>query len=122
MKFTTEHVLTCFVRGLVYCDLDLTKLKLKRGDQLTLVPEPNNEHDSEAIAIYHGKTKLGYIPRDQTGEVHDLVNTYNSEVAFRCVVKQFAPSNATHRMILVDITARIPEAIPQLSGRPLPVY
>lgn len=38
---------------------------LKRGAELTPVAEPENPHDPEAVAVYHGGQHMGYVPRDQ---------------------------------------------------------
>lgn len=47
--------------------------KLKERDRLQLVPEPQNDYDDKAIAVYHGTDKLGYIYR---GKVQDIVNEF----------------------------------------------
>ncbi len=36
---------------------------LKPGDALTLVRDPTNKFDKNAIAVYVGADKVGYIPR-----------------------------------------------------------
>lgn len=36
------------------------------GDKLTLKPEPTNEHDKNAIAVYKGEHHIGYVPRRLT--------------------------------------------------------
>lgn len=42
---------------------------------VNLVPEPENEHDPGAVAVYIGQVHVGYIARAQTDEVHRwLVN------------------------------------------------
>lgn len=57
------------VAGLVY-RTDRNRVEsIKSGDKLTLVREPKNTHDPEAIAVYHQiassePTHIGYIPRD----------------------------------------------------------
>ncbi|WP_210261283.1 HIRAN domain-containing protein [Enterovirga aerilata] len=35
---------------------------MKVGDRLTLVPEPDNEHDEDAVAYRHGGFHLGFVP------------------------------------------------------------
>jgi hypothetical protein len=35
-----------------------------------LIQEPENPHDSEAIAVYIGSHHVGYIPREQTELLH----------------------------------------------------
>ncbi len=48
--------------GFEYYDgLDIID-KLKIGTKVSLVAETDNPHDADAIAIYYGKTKLGYVP------------------------------------------------------------
>lgn len=37
-----------------------------------LVPEPANEYDGNAIAVYSPKGKLGYLPRDRAAEYRPL--------------------------------------------------
>jgi HIRAN domain len=40
--------------------------QLRQGDALELRREPDNPHDSNAIAVYHGSDHLGYVPRTET--------------------------------------------------------
>lgn len=56
-----------WIAGLRYRGPDGTKrgnycLRLREGDRLDLVPEPNNKHDQDAIAIKHNGRHLGYVP------------------------------------------------------------
>jgi HIRAN domain len=56
-----------WIAGLRYRGPDGTKrgkycLGLREGDRLDLVPEPENEHDRNAIAIKHNGRHLGYVP------------------------------------------------------------
>jgi hypothetical protein len=41
------------------------------GKRLALVPEPENEHDPNAVAIFDAKRRLqaGYVPADVVGEL-----------------------------------------------------
>ena len=36
--------------------------RLRTGDRLDLVPEPENPHDEYAVAVRHDGRHLGYIP------------------------------------------------------------
>jgi HIRAN domain len=42
------------------------------GRRLVLVPEPENEHDPNAVAIWNGERTLqaGYVPREVAAELH----------------------------------------------------
>lgn len=119
MSKHTEIILhTDFIRGLVYSDLDLTKVNFKRGERLTLVPEPDNDHDSDAIAVYRGKTRLGYIRKEETAKIHEWNESYRGQAAFRCTVKQWVPTNASHRMLLVEVAVRVPNTAVIEAGVP----
>ena len=44
------------------------------GKELTLTREPDNENDPDAVAIYLGDDKLGYVPRSENGVVANLLD------------------------------------------------
>lgn len=56
----------CQVTGSQYLQLkDHVLPKLREGDSLLLMREPNNEHDKHAISVYTtGGLKMGYLPRN----------------------------------------------------------
>lgn len=43
---------------------------LEYGDELGIVPEPENEYDPDAIALYKGVKKVGYVPAHRTKVIH----------------------------------------------------
>ena len=53
-----------------------SSLKRYNGKVVCLEFEPWNEYDQDAIAVYLYGSKLGYIPRHQTEDVHDII-TYS---------------------------------------------
>ena len=62
--------LSSWIAGLRYRGPDGTKrgkycLGLREGDRLDLVPEPENRHDQNAVAIKHNGCHLGYVPSRQ---------------------------------------------------------
>jgi len=57
----TRPLLRCHVAGLQYHDgVDLS---YRSGEALTLRREPHNRYDANAIAIYRGDLRIGYLPR-----------------------------------------------------------
>ena len=38
---------------------------LRADDELTLLREPDNPHDANAVSVYWHERKLGYVPRSQ---------------------------------------------------------
>lgn len=53
------------VAGMKYGD-HTKAVNLQAGSSLTLIPEPNNPYDPNAILVYHNSTKIGYVPREDT--------------------------------------------------------
>lgn len=69
----SRHLLDCHIAGFTYYDgLDVID-ELKLGTHVTLKSEPENPHDPDAVAIYHGKTKLGYIPQAKNSTISNLL-------------------------------------------------
>ena len=60
-------LLSFHIAGFQYADGALVLGDLKAGDKLTLCAERDNPHDPEAVAIYYGNTKLGYVPGNEVG-------------------------------------------------------
>lgn len=42
---------------------------MQSGDPVTLVREPNNEHDKNAVAVHAHQTVLGYVPKTQNKDL-----------------------------------------------------
>lgn len=47
------------------------------GRRLRLIPEPENEYDPRAVAVWNGAGTVmaGYVPKDLTGKVHQLLES-----------------------------------------------
>lgn len=46
---------------------------IKVGEKLNLRAEPQNPYDEFAVEIFHGKTKLGYVPRTDNRHICRLL-------------------------------------------------
>jgi hypothetical protein len=72
---------TYSIVGMNYIKTEDIVAALKPGTAVTLVREPNNEFDKNAIAVWVDGQRVGYIPKktnealagfiDQTGEIWD---------------------------------------------------
>ena len=77
--YEPSRVLLSFhIAGFQYTDGALVLGDLKAGDKLTLCAERDNPHDPEAVAIYYGKTKLGYVPGNEVGPLSLICLLYTS--------------------------------------------
>jgi hypothetical protein len=66
------------------------------GRRLALVPEPENEHDPNAVAIWNEARTLqvGYVPRDVAPEVHgdeQAISLWRVDAGLRVLI---APADA----------------------------
>jgi hypothetical protein len=53
------------------------------GDEVVLVPEPKNPHDSQAIRIRCNGKIVGYVPREDTEWVHKIIKgDYYAQLIF----------------------------------------
>ena len=55
--------------GFVYYDGKDVWERMKRGDRLTLVREPTNAHDTNAIRIELNSHMIGYVPRKDNADL-----------------------------------------------------
>lgn len=71
----------CSVTGLNYKNrADYILRHIRAGSSLQLIREPRNRYDRQAVAVYHGTHKIGYIPRRKRwvqasldeGDEHDV--------------------------------------------------
>ena len=54
---------------------------LKPGEStLTLVPEPDNPHDPDAVAIYFGNHKLGFVPGSENALISLMCHYGHADV------------------------------------------
>ena len=80
--YEPSRVLLSFhIAGFQYADGALVLGDLKVGDKLKLCAERDNPHDPEAVAIYFGNTKLGYVPGNGVGPLSVMMH-YGHEGVF----------------------------------------
>jgi hypothetical protein len=66
VRWEDERLLVVPVAGISYREEEVADASFDPGRRLTLVPEPGNEHDPNAVAIWNEERTLqaGYVPRD----------------------------------------------------------
>ena len=68
------YLLHCFVRGFYYYEGDELLPRMRQGDALQLVREPQNAFDSNAIALHYQNHKIGFIPRESNDVISKLMD------------------------------------------------
>lgn len=74
--------------------------EVKPGDELTLVREPDNPYDRNAVRVEWRSFKLGYVPRSQNETVSRLLDG-GTPLAAR--VSKVQPVRAPNRRIELEI-------------------
>lgn len=72
--------------GSTFCDSQELFKKLSKGEELTLVPEPENKFDDHAIRVENQYgDKLGYIPR---ATAYDLFEEMLLDIEYKASVAE----------------------------------
>lgn len=79
------------VVGLKFRGFDQNTWRAK-GNPLILRPEPENEFDSKAIAVYCGRDHIGYIPKDCTDKVRAVISEVCEESTFPALMSGETPT------------------------------
>ena len=67
-------VLRCVVAGTSFRNLHAVENQLLSETKLTMLREPNNKHDEQAIKILLDNYLLGYIPRNNNAVIASLMD------------------------------------------------
>lgn len=98
----SRNLFTFHIAGFQFHDGALVLSQLKAGDTLELVPEPDNPHDPEAVAIKFNGTMLGYVPGDQNGALSVMMHFGHTDV-FECRVLQVAPERSPWHQVRAGV-------------------
>ena len=111
---------TFFIAGVQFrprWEIDAAVKQIETDDQLTLVPEPANKFDPNAVQIYYESlsedlekeelaTFLGYVPKKFSAEVSAMLEIGAPII---CTVDEVNPSAKTYEMIKVTIQIPVDE-------------
>lgn len=91
-----------YIAGFSFYDGICYLKELQKGMGLILVPEPENEHDEYAVALYYGETKLGYVPKSKNKNVVKLF--YSGEYQnYKVIINKINYDDSLERTVQVII-------------------
>lgn len=102
MYTPSRNLLSFYIAGFQFWDGALALEQLKAGARLDLVPEFDNPHDPNAIAIYYEGFKLGFVPQDCNEQLATMLFFGHGD-AFECRVQQVAPDRSPWHQVRVGI-------------------
>jgi hypothetical protein len=82
--------------GFVYYDGSAVWEKMKSGDRLTLVREPGNAHDANAVRLEWQGHMLGYVPRRDNADLARQMD-HGARVEAR-ITELHRAANGRHRI------------------------
>jgi len=96
VRWEDERIRVVHVAGISYRPGALDDPSFEPGNRLSLVPEPDNEHDPNAVGIWNeGRTvQAGYVPREVAPELagdEQAVSLWRVEGGLRVLI---APADA----------------------------
>jgi hypothetical protein len=96
VRWEDERIRVVHVAGISYRPEALDDPSFEPGNRLSLVPEPDNEHDPNAVGIWNeGRTvQAGYVPREVAPELagdEQAVSLWRVEGGLRVLI---APADA----------------------------
>jgi hypothetical protein len=87
---TLEHFEHFNIAGFTFYEGAMAFNDLSIGTSLQLVAEPDNRFDKNAVAIYFGDKKLGFIPRTNNREISKVLNAGHN--IFKTIVQRINPT------------------------------
>jgi hypothetical protein len=108
MYTPSKHYLDFYIAGFTYWDgLDAIG-DIKLGTEVILKGEPDNPYDPEAVAIFVGDHKIGYMPKDRNAEISKFLYFGHSDV-FEAKISSIFPDKHPEQQFRV--TVKIKEKI-----------
>jgi hypothetical protein len=102
MYTPSRHYLDFHIAGFAYWEgLEVIE-ELKIGSELSLVAEPDNPYDNEAVAICYKGKKLGYVPKDKNSEISKFLFFGYGEF-FESYINRVSPDQHPERQFGVVI-------------------
>ena len=93
----SKHLMDCHIAGFTYYNgLDVID-ELVLGTSVNLKSEPENPYDTNAVSIYYGDTKLGYVPREKNKYICDLLFFGHEDIIEAKINYRNLENNAEHQ-------------------------
>lgn len=101
MQNTSTYVLHCYIAGLQYYEVLEVWKQLQIGDLLTLIPEPDNRYDENAVIVAYGTKKLGYLPRSQNKAIAKVLQAGHD--AYQARIQSLYSDNPLYERVEISL-------------------
>jgi hypothetical protein len=100
MKNTNIFPIYTNVRGVTFNNRQNTVSKLIPNQNLTLIREPENKYDKNAIAVYSEYGQVGYIAKEIN---EDLAASIDNGENYKCIVIKVTGSSRTNYGVVIRV-------------------
>lgn len=101
-----RHFSNFSLAGFTYYDGIEVFQELKVGTLLTMQTEPENKYDPNAVAIYYGDKKLGFIPKEENKQIFQFLTLSYTDL-FEVRINRVSPESHPEKQ--VGVVVRINE-------------
>ena len=91
-----------FIAGVKFHNLKEVINQLSEGDELEIVPEPENKFDSNAVALKFNGTMCGYVPKTYSAEISAAIETLGVDSVI-CEIVKLNPQAPPWEQCLVKV-------------------
>ena len=91
---------TLFISGFHYYDGPEAEDLLEAGMQLQLNRQPHNRYDNNAVEVFTGEAKLGYVPRTENKIIAELMD---KGIEVKAEIKELNPSANPYGNVKIEV-------------------
>lgn len=92
-----------FVAGVKFHKFHTVKDILEEGMELTLIPEPSNKFDKNAVMIKYNDIMLGYVPAAKLGYAKDVSEALKSGLELKATITTLTPDFEPWNALEVEV-------------------
>ena len=92
-----------FVAGVKFHKFNTISDILEEGMELTLIPEPTNKFDKNAVMIKHNNVMLGYVPAAKVGYAKEVSELLSRGADLKATITALAPDFEPWKALEVEI-------------------
>lgn len=102
MEEKHRHFMNFDIAGFTYWDGAMVLCELKPGNKVHLEREKDNGFDPEAVAVWYGENKLGFIPRSMNSDIATFLDMGYEDI-FDARIQRVAPEEHPEHQVGVIV-------------------
>ena len=100
-----RNILNCHLSGFAHYAGPSVFGELKVGTELFIQAEPDNPYDPEAVAVFYGDKKIGFLPKDRN-DILCRTLLYSSTNPYEVFINRISPEVNPDRQIGIVVRVK----------------